>query len=88
MATKTTKKTKKAKSTKSASKAKPTVARTSLEQITVRMEGAMLERMDRVAEHMSKSIGTRVVRTDAIRAAVTKGCELMEKEFGLKKGGK
>jgi hypothetical protein len=55
-----------------------------------RFAGATVERLDRLAEAMSKAAaGARVTRSDALRIAVEEGLPVLEARFGLsaEKGG-
>lgn len=59
-------------------------------QTGIRLDPALLERLDRIAEEMSqRAAGAGIARSEAARAALLRGVEALELELGLsKKGGK
>ena len=53
---------------------------------SVRLEPELVERLDRLAEAMSKQLaGVKVTRTQALRMAVEIGLEQAEAKFGFTK---
>ncbi|MCC6523373.1 MAG: hypothetical protein IT373_11975 [Polyangiaceae bacterium] len=50
--------------------------------LAIRFDVETIERLDRLAENMSKrSGGVRVTRSDVVRVAVTRGLDALEAEF-------
>ena len=54
-------------------------------QITVRLDDAMLERIDRVSEHYAAVLRTAFGRSDALRMIIAHGMDAVEAEIGPKK---
>lgn len=50
-------------------------------QVTVRLDDAMLARLDAIREHYAAKLGMDLVRTDAIRMAATRGIDAIEAEM-------
>jgi predicted transcriptional regulator len=56
------------------------------ENLQVRVEPEVLDRLDRLAEQLTaRAMGVEVNRTAAARAVVLKGLEVMEKELAAEK---
>lgn len=54
--------------------------------LAVQFEEAQIARFDRIAERLSaRAAGTKVTRSDAIRAAAERGAAVLEGELGLTK---
>jgi hypothetical protein len=60
-------------------------AMTAQTQVTGRFSTEQLERIDRIAEALSKFSGN-ASRADALRYIVTKGLDAAEQELGIAKG--
>lgn len=50
---------------------------------SIRLEPELVERLDRLAEAMSETVGVKVSRTQALRAAVEAGLGQAEVKFGI-----
>lgn len=54
----------------------------------IRFSKIQIARSDRIAKELSKRAeGTKVTRSDAIRAALNRGFDELEKEFSLSRRG-
>lgn len=54
--------------------------------LAIRLTDALIERLDRIAESLSeRAAGTRISRSQAIRAAIERGVADLEGELGIVK---
>jgi predicted transcriptional regulator len=61
------------------------IHRMRMNTISVRLDAASTERLDRIAEALAeRAQGARITRSNALRVAVERGIELLESELNVK----